>query len=207
MPQQEPQPQHINDNDLDLYAMGKLPADSLPATEEHLLACDACQLRLRQADEFTRLFREAATRPDARPRVSWARLWRRPMVLAAASAAMVTVLFVVTRRDGPAIAPAIVSMQSLRGPEAPARVEANRPVVLLFDIETTEAGNYEARIVDLAGNEFRKPKTASQDGRLTVPLDGLPNGSYWVRVYRAGESDPIAEYGLQAGPRSTEARP
>jgi hypothetical protein len=200
MPQQEPQP-HINDHDLDLYALGKLPADSLPAAEEHLLTCDGCQSRLRQADEFTRLFREAATRPDARPRVNWARLWRRPVVLAAAAAAMVTVLFVASRRDGPAIGPAIVvSMQSLRGPEAPARVEANRAAILLFDIETTEAKNYEARIVDLAGNEFRKPRTESKDGRLTVPLDGLPTGSYWVRVYRAGESDPIAEYGLQAGP-------
>lgn len=204
MPQQ-PQP-HINDDDLDLYALGKLPAESLPAAEEHLLACDACQSRLQQADEFTRLFREAATRPDARPSVNWARLWRRPVVLAAASAAMLTVLFVVSRRDGPPIVPALVSMQSLRGPEAPARVEANHAAVLLFDIETTDAKNYEARIVDLAGNEFRKPRTESKDGRLTVPLDGLPTGSYWVRVYRAGESDPIAEYGLQAGPRSSEAR-
>jgi hypothetical protein len=113
---------------------------------------------------------------------------------------------VVTKREGSTVAPAIVTMQSLRGPESPARVEAGRPAILVFDIETATSGSYEARVVDLSGNEIQKPRTASQDGRLTVPLEGLSKGSYWVRVYRAGESDPIAEYGLQAGPRSSEAK-
>jgi hypothetical protein len=197
---------HINDEQLDLYALGQLSAAALPEVEEHLLVCEPCQLRLRQSDEFTALFRHAAEQPDARPRSHWARFWRRPVGLAAAAAAMVAVLVVVTRREGSPVAPAIVSMQSLRGPEAPARIDAGRPAILVFDIETSAPGNYEARLVDRLGNELRKPQTAAQDGRLTVPLEGLPKGSYWVRVYRAGESNPIAEYGLQAGPQSSEAK-
>jgi anti-sigma factor RsiW len=197
---------HINDDELDLYALGRLSSEALPQVEEHLLVCEACQIRLRQSDEFTALFRHAAAQPDARPKSHWARLWRRPVGLAAAAAAMLAVLVVVTRREGSPVAPAIVSMQSLRGPEAPARVDSGRPAILVFDIETSSPASYEARLVDREGNELRKPRTAAQDGRLTVPLEALPEGSYWVRVYRAGESDPIAEYGLQAGPRSSEAK-
>jgi anti-sigma factor RsiW len=197
---------HINDDRLDLYAMGRLSAEALAEVEEHLLVCEACQFRLRQSDEFALLFRQAAAQPEARPKSRWAGIWRRPVGLAAAAAAMVAVLVVVTRREGSPVAPAIVSMQSLRGPEAPARVDAGRPAILVFDIETSAPGSYEARLVDRQGNEVRKARTAAQDGRLAVPLEGLPTGSYWVRVYRTGESDPIAEYGLQAGPRSSEAR-
>ena len=195
-----PQP-HINDDDLDLYALGCLSAEALPGVEEHFLICEACQSRLRLSDEFTALFRRAAAQPDARPTSHWERFWRRPVARAAAAAAMAAVLLVVTRREGSQLAPAIVSMESLRGPEAPARVDAGRPAILVFDIEISTPRSYEARLVDRQGNELQKPRTAAQDGRLAVPLEGLPKGSYWIRVYRAEERDPIAEYGLRVGPQ------
>ncbi len=190
---------HTDDDQLDRFAMGALPADTAAVIEEHLLECLACRERLRQADEFTSLFRESATLPEARPRRLWTGSWGwRVAGGAAAAAAMVAVLFVGTRRDGPSAAPAIVTLEALRGPEAPAEIQAGRTAILLFDIAAPARGSYEARIFDRNGEELLKPQTDVRDGRLSVTVESLAKGSYWVRVYRTGNSDLVTEYGLRA---------
>jgi len=189
---------HTEDDQLDRYGMGVLPPDAAAEVEEHLLACAGCRERLRQSDEFTALFREAAVLPEARRR-GWAGSWGwRAAGAAAAAAAMVAVLFVGTRRDGPPAAPAIVMLQALRGPEAPAEIQAGRPAILLFDIDAPARGTYEARIFDSNGEEVLKPRAEAREGRLSVAVESLSKGSYWVRVYRTGNADPITEYGLRA---------
>jgi hypothetical protein len=189
---------HTEDDQLDRYAMGVLPTEAAAEIEEHLLACAACRERLRQSDEFTLLFREAATLPEARRRL-WTASWTwRAAAGAAAAATMVAVLFVATRRDGPALAPAIVTLEALRGPEAPAEIQAGRPAILVFDIDAPARGSYEARIFDRNGGEVLQPRTEVREGRLSVSVESLPAGSYWVRVYRTGNGDPITEYGLRA---------
>jgi hypothetical protein len=111
---------------------------------------------------------------------------------------MAAVLLFAARRDGTPLAPAIVSMQSMRGPEAPARIEAGRPAILIFDIETPAAAGYQARVVDRDGKDVLKPRMEVRDGRLAAVLGRLSGGSYWVRVYRVAGGDPVAEYGLEA---------
>jgi hypothetical protein len=97
------------------------------------------------------------------------------------------------------MAPATVLMQSLRGPDAPAQVAAGRPALLVFDLVPSPGVNeYEARIVNPVGVEILAAKVSSKDGRLAVLVERLPPGSYWVRVFRSDNREPIAEYGLRA---------
>jgi hypothetical protein len=190
---------HINEEILDRYALGALPQSEAAAVEEHVLVCEACQARLRHADEFVAVFREVATAPDARPvRHWWHGLSRRAAGLAAAATMAAGVLFVAVERQRTPLAPAVVPLETLRGPESPARVPAGKAVVLSFDVAPEASRKYEARIVDLAGAEVLKASPSEQDGRLTLAVAGLRKGSYWVRVYRAGSSDPLVEYGIEA---------
>jgi hypothetical protein len=189
------QQQHISDDDLDLYAVGKLPADAVAAIEEHLLECDGCRARAAQSDEFAMLFRTVATLPDARP-MPWWRLWRRRALGAAAATAAVATVLAVMRREPSPMAPAIVTMQAMRGPEAPAEIDAGRPAILVFDIEAAEGG-HDAQVVDALGKEVLKSPAEARGGRLSLSVGRLSQGMYWVRVYRAGGSEPVVEYGIK----------
>ena len=50
---------HIPDDLIDEYALGRLGEPELAALEEHLLACGECRNRLQLADEFIQALREA----------------------------------------------------------------------------------------------------------------------------------------------------
>lgn len=192
---------HVNDESLDQYALGTLPEERVAGVEEHLLSCEPCQSRLDASDEFAMLFRAASVQPDARPQRSWRAFWNsRAANWTVASAAMLAVLLLVAGPvRKPPMAPATVLMQSLRGPEAPPRVAAGQPALLVFDIVPTAGVNdYEARIVNPLGVEILVAEVSSKGGHLAVLVDRLPRGSYWVRVYRTNNREPIAEYGLRA---------
>jgi predicted anti-sigma-YlaC factor YlaD len=193
---------HINDELLDQYSLGILPGDQLAGLEEHLLICEACQSRLEASDEFAMLFREAAVQPEARSHRSWRLLWNHRAAgwTGAAVAAVLAILLLVAGPfHKPPMAPATVFLQSLRGPDAPAQVTTGRPALLVFDIVPTAGVNeYEARIVNPVGVEILAAAVSLKDGHLAVLVDRLPPGSYWVRVFRKDNGDPLAEYGLRA---------
>jgi hypothetical protein len=191
---------HINDELLDQYALGMLSEEHLAGVEEHLLICETCQSRLDASDEFAMLIRAAAVQPDARSQRGWRMFWNHPVASwTGAAAAMLAILFLVAGPFGkPAAAPAMVFMQSLRGPDAPAQVTAGRPALLVFDVVPPAGANdYEARVVNPVGIEILAAKVFSKDGRLAALVDKLPPGSYWVRISRTDNREPIAEYGLR----------
>ncbi len=194
-------PQHIDDDLMDRYALGSVPEDLLARVEEHLLTCKLCQSRLIETDEFIQLFRAAATQLDARPVPLTRRLLTIPVLRwAGAAAAAALVLFsisVASHRSAPAAATVI--MRSLRGPESPAVAPARQPVVLVFDVTpTAPAENYEARIVDLTGRQLLAMPMELKDGHLSIRIDNLHSGSYWVRICLAADRNILAEYGLRA---------
>ena len=54
---------HIGDDALELYALGRLTDEGqLAVVEKHLLVCEACRERLRAENEFVRLLRAALRR-------------------------------------------------------------------------------------------------------------------------------------------------
>jgi hypothetical protein len=194
---------HIQEDVLDRYAMGTLEEESIAVVEEHMLECPLCQNRLAGADEFLTNFRAAATqlqldRSAAQP----VRIWAHARVLWAGAAAAVVLLAVLISREPDAVrfAPPTVVMQSLRGPEAGAHVDARRPFLLAFDItQPSTPVAYEIVIVNAGGNEILRTGAQVRSGRLTASINKLPRGSYWVRVFRKQDTrDLIAEYGLHA---------
>jgi len=192
---------HIEDELLDRYASGTLPVDAHPAVEEHLLACRFCQSRLVASDEFVVLFRAAAIQPDARPRPGWRPAWSPRATIWAAAAVMASaLLFVISvQLREPSVAPATVMMQSLRGPQAAARIIAGKPALLVFDIAPDSGPDeYDGQIVNLVGVEIFTARATPKDGHLAVLVKKLPKGSYWVRIYSKRSREPIAEYGLRA---------
>jgi hypothetical protein len=194
---------HIDENVLDRYAMGTLPEVSIPRVEEHLLNCPFCQSRLVETDEFLVHFRAAAAQVDARPVPLWERfqhvsrlLWSGSAVVAAAC---MLVMISGAPQPGKSHA-ALVSMQSLRGPEARAEMSWGRPGILVFDLPVkSDHAAYAIEIVDTAGRAILQGEGKVKDGQLTFPVQRLARAAYWVRVYQQQPSRTlVAEYGLEA---------
>lgn len=54
--------QHPSDDDLELYALGRLTEPDLGRVEEHLLVCEECRVRLDEEDAFVKAVRAALRR-------------------------------------------------------------------------------------------------------------------------------------------------
>ena len=195
--------QHIEENLLDQYALGTLSAESIAELEEHLLICSFCQSRLVEADELLILFREAATLQDASTTPRWLNAFAfRTSLWSGTAAALTALLILLITGDShrAKLPPAILLMQSLRGPDAGAEMSSARPFLLVFDVDVqANHADYEIDIVDAVGNEVLKRAAEVRDGRLAAPLEKLARGSYWVRVYRKQPGkELLAEYSLRS---------
>ena len=191
---------HLDEEVLDRYAMGTLPQESIPGVEEHILSCPFCQARLVETDEFLIHFRAAATQIDAHRDVYWRRffrlrrpIWSIPAVIAAALA----LLIISPRHAKPQ--PAVLLLQSLRGPESRALMSSKRPYLMTFDLFVDSAQtDYEVEIVDDVGKVILEAHAQLAQNHLTVLVNKLEPGVYWVRVYRMqAVRELMEEYGLQ----------
>jgi len=192
-------PQHLEDDELDRYSLGAIPEAELPDFEEHLLLCAECRSRLAAADEFAGLFRAAASQPEAAPRRRQS-TFRRPAIAwpVAAVLAAGLCLVVVSLRDS-SQTPSTVYLNALRGPESSVHVTAGKPLEVVFDVEPSDASAaYEARVADSDGREFLRVPPHTRDRHLAVHVQGLGPGMYWVRLYRKGNGELLAEYGVES---------
>jgi hypothetical protein len=193
--------EHIEEERLELYAMGKLSECFIPDVEEHLLTCSFCQGRLSETDDFVVHFREAVTLVAERPAPFWKRFPNaRSLLWISSVVAAGVVLLVITDEPRPArFDPAVVLLQSMRGPEARAQMASGRPGLMVFDLPLNAVpANYETEIVDALGKVVLKPSAHIAQSRLTALIDRLAPGGYWVRVYRTQPArELLAEYGLQ----------
>jgi hypothetical protein len=193
---------HINEDALERYAMGRLPEQSLAEVEEHLLACPDCQSQLMEFDEFLTVFKKASAERRIK-QAAYPALFRRFIrpVWFVPAAALAACLLVMIMKPGPGpVAPAIVQMQALRGPETAAQIPAGKPAQLFFDVaEADTPVRYRIEIVDPKGSPVLAVEGESGNGRLSVPVRKLRHGSYWVRLYQVQpERKLLEEYGLRA---------
>ena len=193
--------EHIEETLLDQYAMGTVPRASVAQVEEHILICSLCQSRLVAIDEFLTVFRSAAL-PADEPTPSWISVFRFRRWLWSGTAAAISLLLILVATGDlrkVSLPPAIVLMQSLRGPEDGARMSASRPCLLVFDLDLPRnKADYEIEIVDAAGEQVIRKDAEVKNGRLAILVRRLAPGSYWVRVYRKQDSELRAEYSLQS---------
>ena len=191
---------HTTDDLVERYSMGRLATGELAEVEEHLLQCAPCRRRVEEADEFLASFRIAAVQPDARPLTTHARRWAVPPLYWATAAAAATLFILVpgTWHTAGDRSPAVLEMQSLRGPESGVHVAGGRELLLAFDVLADSASTaYEMEIVDAEGGHVKTAKALVQSGRVMANAGKLPKGAYWVRVYSLDQvRDLRAEYGL-----------
>ncbi len=57
------QPLHIDEDELELYALGRSSEKHIEQTEIHLLRCEECQNRLLEVDHFIRAYRRLVSLP------------------------------------------------------------------------------------------------------------------------------------------------
>jgi anti-sigma factor RsiW len=195
--------QHIEENLLDQYALGTLSAESIAELEEHLLICSICQRRLVEADQLLLLFREAAPLEDVRTTPRWWNAFAfRTSPLSGTAAVLSALLIVLITGDShrAKLSPAILLMESLRGPETGPVMTSATPSLLVFDVAApANPADYEIQIVDAIGNEVLKRSAEVRDGRLAFLVERLARGSYWVRLYRRQPARELfAEYSLRA---------
>jgi len=191
--------EHIEEYLLEQYAMDALPEQPRAALDEHLLGCADCQARLVQLDAFLSAFKPAILQMQEQP-AARRNFFRLPRLVWLGSAAMVATcgLILMVRPAANTVAPAVIQMQALRGPEKAARLTAGQPAFLVFDVGG-QAGpsKYEIEVVDRSGKEIWTDVVETKDDTLRIPARKLAPGSYWVRVYRDQiEKKLLGEYAL-----------
>jgi hypothetical protein len=200
--------EHINEELLELYSMGRLGEPKLGEVEEHLLLCDQCQDRLEEVDGFVKVFRQASrqaseTRADygRRQREEPGRVWQwvRPVwAAAAASAAVLLVTFVLPPRsvDEPS---QTVDLRAFRGESASGSVtaEAGRRLDLRMDAAGIDGpSTYRLEIVNGAGGTLWTGRPDRHNDILVVSAPAVRRGQYWVRLLNP-KGETVREFGLR----------
>jgi hypothetical protein len=200
--------EHVPEDSLELYSMGRLPEAELEGVEEHLLLCEVCRSRVEELDEFIRTFRETAQVVPVRAQsgkqpkrllkrlVGGWTLWRPAYGLAGALA----VLLVVVAIRQPAPEPGPVSeihLQAMRSSEV-VEAKANTPLNLRLDLSMLAPHPaYDVRIADSRGAVvWRSSVTPRGEYAIANVGGGLRAGQYWVRVY-SGAGTLLREYSLR----------
>ena len=71
--------------------------------------------------------------------------------------------------------------------------------MLIVELPSEKEALYDAEVVDGDGATVLRTRAPLQQGRLSVAVNKLAAGTYWVRVYRAEPSrELVREYRLRA---------
>ena len=188
---------HMDEEDLERYSSGTAAEDDVALYEEHLLACETCQLNLQETKEYLVAMQFAARQVRREGRAAEKERERSfpawlPAFAAVACLALVMVVIMRSRSPQPAVA---VSLTALRSNGSGITAPASRGLLLHPDLTglATES-SYRLEIVNQAGRRmWQGTFSPTQDG-VTVP--GQSAGFYFVRVYlQRGEL--LREYGLE----------
>jgi hypothetical protein len=192
---------HLSENDIERYSMAALPEADTACLEEHLLICEACQLRLEEAEPFITAMRGAcetvARQELERQRRPWFFPRLIPMFAATALAAALALVFIWTgntRKLTPAFA---IHLEAVRGAGVEAKAPPRRPLVLELDLAGLAASpTYRLEIVDQVGARVWQGTAAAADSKVTASVPPQDRGAYFVRVYLPS-GEILREYGLE----------
>lgn len=190
--------EHIEENTLESYAMGKVRGEQAEEVERHLLICDACRGKLNEAEGFSRAMKKAVPMlPAEHERSRW--MWRILMPVCAACALL---LILVALKFSPfegTRSPVEVALYSMRGATGEAHAPADRPLLLRPDLGgLTPASRYDLQVVDSNGARVWSGTAITEGETATVAAPGLRKGVYFVRISLGGEL--LREYSLTLDP-------
>ncbi len=200
---------HASEDALERFCLGSASAAELEGIESHLLACTACQDRLRETEKYVRTMQQATAQAVA-DRLARETRWRElrewivrslPATAIAGAVALALIWgFSPSTGPAPATTPMAVALDLARGDESPrAHAPPLRPLALSLDLRGVAAlDSYQVRIVDSRGGGVLSATAKPDRERLGVPGSvRLGRGTYWVRLYDPSEPQtPLREYGL-----------
>ncbi len=192
---------HGTEEQLEQYALGRLAGADLISLEEHLLLCDACQVRLDETGPFAIGMREALSlEPAAAPAVTpkdWFAWLRRPVFAMAIAGAVALIAIVAVVSTGKTkVAPtAMLQLTAIRG-EMPATSPA-REYDLTFADAPRAAGPFRVEVVNGSGEPVWRGSAGANSAAAEVRIDkALKQGDYFVRLY-AATGQLLHEYGFR----------
>jgi anti-sigma factor RsiW len=201
---------HVSEEQLELYAVGKLSGEALDSLEDHLMVCSGCRTRLEEMDEYVATMRAGLRRVNAAERPTpliawpaWARDWR--ALSAAGAMAVLLVALLSPRLNLTEPRPELysdVSLESARGLESVAHMPAGRGAALALDIATVEErSGLKAEVVDGGGGSvWSAPVTVDGQRGLVRVERALNTGTYWVRLFNS-QGRQLREYALRVDPQ------
>ena len=171
---------HPSEEDLELYALGRLSEEAVPAVEEHLLLCESCQNKITEFEELGRAYREygaalprAAARPPARRPVYWA-------AGLAAAAMLVVAIAVAPSRPAPV---AMVELTSWRGEAETGPAPAGRRLDLVLSANGLPDGAVQVVVAGSGGEIVWQGPGRREANRVRARVEEpLRAGQYWVRI-------------------------
>ncbi len=200
--------QHLNEDDLEAYALKRLGPAAAAAVEEHLLFCPDCQAGMVRLDDFLRAFQVAAPRVQSRTtrkerhggwffslRAGFQAPWAAPVLVAAAVAVVV-----ILPRDARLAPVETVRLESARGDSGISTTVAGRRLHLVLDTRgLAEFPVYRVDVVDATGSPVWSGEAKPSAAGLAVTTDrAAAEGMYWVRIHGGGEL--LREFGVRASP-------
>ena len=205
------QPQHLTEDTLESYALGRLPESQLARVETHLFVCHSCQDALAAADDYVAAMKSALAEPVPETAPSrWAAFWgqltyqlryARPVPVLSVALAALSLVVVVSQNPGLEARATEVTLRSVRGgtESVTARGPADSALNLKIQSQHLRVDqSFQARIVDAAGKPAwaGAPEFRHESGYVLHVDTPLAAGTYWVRLYDS-EQKLLQEYGLR----------
>jgi anti-sigma factor RsiW len=172
---------HIEEATLERYSMGSLADEAAAEVEQHLLLCEACQIRVTEADAYIRAVKGAVPElPVAGERWRWN---FRLLIPAFAVCALLIATAVV--RLSPRIdqSPTAVALFAMRGSDTNAQGPARRTLLLRPDLNGLPASpSYRLDVVDTSGSLKWRGVLATDAKSPSLIVPPQSSGVYFVRV-------------------------
>lgn len=167
---------HPTDDQLELYALRRLPPTERDSLEDHLVICASCRDRCEEVTDFTSAMREAFKTAPAEVESRWF-AWLRPkLALAGAFAALVVAIALYwTTGSHRLTAVAALQLTAMRGSDVASVEPARELDITLGDA----AGAARVEILRTDGTSIWAAPYAS----LTIVRKELPEGDYLLRAY------------------------
>jgi len=185
---------HQTDEQLELYALGRLSPPLVAEVEEHLLVCGSCQERVDDLQAYAFAMREAIASEPAQPaRWHWQSWLQMPALVWAGGIASIVFAIGIYLQVSPQVAPlAALQLTAMRG--AMPSVAASRETdITLADAPSETA--LRAEVINSSGSALWSGALESRTHTIPVTRRLAP-GNYFVRLYGDG-GKLLHEYGFQ----------
>ena len=191
---------HGTEDQLELYARGRLPESELPVLEEHLMICTNCRDKLDEIGDFALGMHEASIKAAVPQtgRAGWglASFLRRPAFSMALAFVALLVVMGVFANGRPKFAPSASLLLTATRGEMPLTVAAREFDVTLSD-GPREGGPFRIEVLTATGAKAWSGLAESSPAGVQFQLtEKLTQGDYFVRLYSvAGKT--LREYGFR----------